>query len=79
MHDSYVRQRKQRKHEISSDFMYFFHQRSMTLVGLDFGVRGNCLLSIFELFMVDYRHKEYFDTASLLEDWFLSQLNVWTG
>ena len=54
-----------------------FHQRSMTLVGLDFGVRGKCLLSIFELFMVDYRHKEYFLTPFvLLIDYFLSQLNV---
>ena len=64
--------------EFHQIFVYF-HQRSITLVGLDFGVRGKCLLSIFELFMVDYCHKEYFDTTSLLEDWFLSRLKVWTG
>ena len=62
-------------------FYVFFHQRSMTLVGLDFGVRGKCLLSIFELFMVDYCHKEYFDTASLLEDWFFESIECldWVG
>ena len=52
-------------------FLCIFHQRSMTLIGLDFEVRSKRFAFDIRAFMIDYCQKEYLDAAGLLEDWFL--------
>ena len=64
MHDSYVIQQERR---ISSDFC-IFSSKVNNFGRFRFWSSRQMLAFDIQAFMVDYCHKEYFDTAGLLED-----------